>query len=861
MTRRTIAVLLLLFGPATAGAADPCPDLPSYPGFRCRVAQLNQQTLLRDATFKNRTRRLAIVANAGAGKCVAGKTGPARKKLRKSRRLLAKVAAELPKAAGRTVLPAVHRRELESLIERTEALRRAAESRLVRSDCPALIEIARPAPEETVGDDVYVFATLDRRTDSGSVSLAMFPVGRPGSAQEVPLTQRSRGTVWGRAPCPRAGSWTLRLRARDQQALHTEEVTVHCGATGAIFGGDVEALVLPDGREGSLRIEPVRPLASGATYAVVVTTALGKGKRRRAIASPTFRRVADVSGQATSGAIAHYTDDANDPLNPFPDDRLRRGDGTITIPVGFTDRTVPPESAFDGTRTFLAGLDGLCEEHRGFSASTAIVVHFEPSITLKNVPAGAIRVLEVRRPGEVSSPDRLVDALVRERGIDRSEVALAFTFTTEDLGGELATIREQIAARAASSPPTIDFTPRASGEATRPFGVYAPSDPEFAGFFDGPPPAAAGLVARGTFPSPDYRVDGRIPDAFLDGSAVPPSPDIDVVIVRPTGPVPPGGFPVVILQHGFCGSDAFVTDAAADFLDAGLAVAGISAPEHGLRGACLTFFDFGDFNAFGNNFRQATIDLLQLTQVLARGVDLGGGGPDVAGDGIGYLGVSLGGVIGGTFGAVEPNLVAAVLNVPGGRLAQFAGSTSSLALPFLEQFAVAAGLTTRTCGGAPDGTTCATDADCEEEEETAQACVLTEAFAIMLDAALPSFQCQLDPGDPITYARGWRIAPPATGPRAVLVQEGIGDVIVANPLTEALARGIGLAEQRPDSNEHGTAGIWRVPEAEPPAENEDPKPDGHAIFQLPEVRSQAVTFLASGGTELIAPPEEPLPAE
>jgi pimeloyl-ACP methyl ester carboxylesterase len=187
-----------------------------------------------------------------------------------------------------------------------------------------------------------------------------------------------------------------------------------------------------------------------------------------------------------------------------------------------------------------------------------------------------------------------------------------------------------------------------------------------------------------------------------------------------------------------------------------------------------------------------------------------------------YLGVSLGGVIGGVFAAVEPEIRAAVLNVPGGRLAQFAGSTSSLAVPFLARFATEAGIPMRTCNG--------------------EACRFNADFELLLESALPNFQTQLDPGDGISYARGMRIEPDPGDPKAVLIQEGIGDVIVANPLTEALARGIALPVGRPDASVSGTAGLWRFP-----------PPTGHGIFGLPEVRAQAIIFLASGGTFLPAP--------
>ena len=122
-------------------------------------------------------------------------------------------------------------------------------------------------------------------------------------------------------------------------------------------------------------------------------------------------------------------------------------------------------------------------------------------------------------------------------------------------------------------------------------------DPGHAELLGSADPAFVGLVARGSFPSPDYRVGGRIPADFLDGTASPPTVPIDVVLRMPAGSPPPTGHPVVILAHGFCGSNDFVVDGGNAMLEAGLAVVGISAPEHRLGEECLDFFDFDDVDA------------------------------------------------------------------------------------------------------------------------------------------------------------------------------------------------------------------------------------------------------------------------
>jgi hypothetical protein len=184
---------------------------------------------------------------------------------------------------------------------------------------------------------------------------------------------------------------------------------------------------------------------------------------------------------------------------------------------------------------------------------------------------------------------------------------------------------------------------------------------------------------------------------------------------------------------------------------------------------------------------------------------------------------------------VEPAITTAVLNVPGGKLSQLAGAASPLAEPFLARFAAEAGIAVRVCGGDATASACAGNADCPRGVP----CLTNPDFTALLDAAALNFQTQLDPGDGAVYARWLRLEPRGLAPKPVLVQEGIGDSIVANPLTEALARAIGLPPNRADAAAGGVAGLWRFP---PPA--------GHGILALPEVRAQAIRFLATGGMVL-----------
>jgi len=222
--------------------------------------------------------------------------------------------------------------------------------------------------------------------------------------------------------------------------------------------------------------------------------------------------------------------------------------------------------------------------------------------------------------------------------------------------------------------------------------------------------------------------------------------------------------------------------------------------------------------------------------MLRNGLDIDGDGvPEIRPHDFGFLGQSLGGVVGGVYTPVDPNITFAVLNVPGGKLSQLAGAVSPLAGPFLARFATQAGIPVQVCGGDPTGTACTGAADCS----AGVSCLGNPDFAALLDAAAFDFQTQLDPGDGSCYARWLRLEPQGVGPKPVLVQEGIGDMVVANPLTEALARAIALPANRADSAAGGVAGLWRFP-----------PPQGHGILALPNVRAQAIGFLATGGTTL-----------
>jgi len=116
-------------------------------------------------------------------------------------------------------------------------------------------------------------------------------------------------------------------------------------------------------------------------------------------------------------------------------------------------------------------------------------------------------------------------------------------------------------------------------------------------------------------------------------------------------------------------------------------------------------------------------------------------------------------------------------------------------------------------------------------------------FEAYLAQSVALGQHAADPADSLNFARRWRQRPfPGAAPRRVLVQEGVGDELVWNVLTEELAMVAGLPTNVAASDPAGVSGHWIF---QPPG--------GHGIFDRADVQDQAATFLASGGTELIDP--------
>lgn len=212
-----------------------------------------------------------------------------------------------------------------------------------------------------------------------------------------------------------------------------------------------------------------------------------------------------------------------------------------------------------------------------------------------------------------------------------------------------------------------------------------------------------GRVVFGSYRSPLFLNERLVIEDPPTAEPVPAPPARSTVafhIYLPDAPQPPSGYPLVIAGHGLGGERfSYSTAVASVMAKNGFAVAAINAFGHGYgpdgrlvireRSGAVTELPLGgravDYNgdgAFGSSEgcnlpaetvpvgwgdcqRQTALDLLQFVRALRidRRIE---GMPSIDLSRIYYIGSSMGGIYGGVFAALDPELAGAVLNVAGG---------------------------------------------------------------------------------------------------------------------------------------------------------------------------------------------------
>lgn len=311
----------------------------------------------------------------------------------------------------------------------------------------------------------------------------------------------------------------------------------------------------------------------------------------------------------------------------------------------------------------------------------------------------------------------------------------------------------------------------------------------------------------------------------IDAAGKPaPQPDVKiwVTIALPQGPMPPTGFPCVVIQHGLGGSREYLLTMANTFAKKGWAAVAIDSVTFGARAADPSYqvdatTDYGKapgvaytgpdgisdtvaggrngpFDFFGglknigslrDQLRQAELDTAQVVKLLRSNPDLsplktGADAPKIDPDRIAYVGDSLGGIEGAAAAALEPHVRAWTLNVAGGGIFTEIGGYG----PAINaQLSAAGGLNFGFRGDRFD-----------------ESHVLVSIF-----------QTAIESGDPIAYA-GRVVTDPhplagaATAPRNVFQVEVLYDELVSNEANEALARAGGWGLLAP--NVGANAGVF-----------------------------------------------------
>lgn len=447
---------------------------------------------------------------------------------------------------------------------------------------------------------------------------------------------------------------------------------------------------------------------------------------------------------------------------------------------------------------------------------------------------------QTKNPALKAYRKALLEALAAARGeVQSRDVVAASVFTTQSTTAVLEKIRDQIKedipapANFLLGPGgthTVFPLPNISGilfnrqTGTAPTFAPTPMPLQLAALRS--LPGAVGQVAFGKYRSPNYETALQFIPPVGTASGVPAvqsENEIYFNLVLPSGVPPPGGWPVAIFGHGSTASkQTGIFFVAADLAARGIATIGINAVGHGngplgtltvaqTSGSPVTFSAGGrgiDQNSdtvvgldeginavlpWGilgsrDGIRQTVVDLMQLVREIEVGMDVDGDTvPDLDPSRLYYFGQSLGGIYGTPLLAVEPNILAGVVNVPGGPIIEIArlspvfrpalGLNLSLRIPSLINIG---------------GLLFNENMPLRDQPPV----VNTVAGAIDIQQILEWSEWATGAGNPVAYAPHLRKAPLAGMPvKDIILQFAKGDITVPNPTTTAMLRAGELADR------------------------------------------------------------------
>jgi dienelactone hydrolase len=449
-------------------------------------------------------------------------------------------------------------------------------------------------------------------------------------------------------------------------------------------------------------------------------------------------------------------------------------------------------------------------EGRAYAAVVTRAVRGADGLPLSPAPAFAMVRDAAAEPsdpvlGRAWRAYRSVLAGLAAAGVTARDVVGLATFHVQTATADLLDARAQLRARAA---PSLRVARVAAGADLDALLGTPAEDLPGTDVMGGVRHTHIGWVVDGTFEAPSFQSDQpfvhdtwarRDAATFLERR----TDTVWFTLVLPQGDV--SNVPVVVFQHGLGGDRSQVFAIADTLAEAGYAVAAIDIPYHGMRARAdaasldvahsygatpgpdlygdvrgnavyveyLGVFDEeGPYEAFHpfyprDALRQSVADLYALVDAIERadwsGVTTATGGPSTLGfdEGpLGFVGVSLGGILGTMFVATEERVGCAVLNVTGGHLVRLVEQSAGFNGTFLPILFPKVGLAF-------------------EETDYAREPPITYP-------QLALYQTLLDRGDSMTLAR--RLAERQVH---VLFQMAVDDETVPNLGTEALARASG----------------------------------------------------------------------
>ena len=309
---------------------------------------------------------------------------------------------------------------------------------------------------------------------------------------------------------------------------------------------------------------------------------------------------------------------------------------------------------------------------------------------------------------------------------------------------------------------------------------------------------ATGKMTIARFRRDDAKTDLPDDETFGDTYVIEPIP---VTFILPAAAPPATGYPVVVYGHGLGAGRDQLLSFAEPLTKAGFAVVGIDMCGHGSRfdptdrganmGSQLEDFNgdpntrdgFGDITGLTTQFdffegflnvaavrdsiRQSALDLSRVVQLLKSSPDLSALGANAKLDvrRIAYMGESFGTVVGTVFSAIEPDIGLYVLDVPGGGILDLllpsSAEIGALALPIVSTI------------------------------------YNPQTRLDRWNPLIGFMQAVIDGADPLSYAPHvlrdrFAVGGVELAPRNVIAIEVVGDQVLSNRGTDALALELGL---------------------------------------------------------------------